>query len=84
MCRVREAEVLRPKWSIFIKPLPSGILVEEEVERLQEPEVVDYSKEAVSSRYNGTETHMNSETDRTHRICAGSNREGEVSTTFQP
>jgi hypothetical protein len=39
----------------------SGIYVEEYVERLQESELVDYSKENVPFRCNKTDVHMNSQ-----------------------
>lgn len=39
----------------------SGVYVEEKVEKIHEPEVVDDSKRAASSRPNGTNVHMNSQ-----------------------
>jgi hypothetical protein len=39
----------------------SGIYAEEKVERLQEPEGTDNSKETDSSRHNRTDTPMNSQ-----------------------
>lgn len=61
MQRVRDFEVLSPKWDVFIKPLPqdSGTYAEEDVERLLETEVVDDSKETVSSRHNRTDAYTN-------------------------
>lgn len=42
MDRVRDLRTHSPKWGVFIKPSPqaSGIYVEVEAERLEEPEVV--------------------------------------------
>lgn len=61
MQRARDFEVLSPKWDVFIKPLPqgSGTYAEEDMERLLEAEVVDDSKEIVSSRHNRTDAHTN-------------------------
>ena len=58
----REIRELSPKRMIFIKPSSQNgwTKVEEEVERLQEPEVMDDSKETVFSGLNRTDAHMNS------------------------
>ena len=59
MCKeLRIFGELSPKWAVFIKALPSVLrdLCEEKAGRLQEPEVVDDSKETVSSKHSGDET----------------------------
>lgn len=74
-------------------PLPSRLrhYVEEEGERLWEPEVVGDFKETVSSTHNRTDAHMNSQRlDSVRKNCIGSSptasqhREGEVDTKSQP
>lgn len=47
--RVRDFEMFRPKWNVFISPSfqGSGIYVEEKAKRNQEPEEMHNSKERV-------------------------------------
>jgi predicted oxidoreductase (fatty acid repression mutant protein) len=56
--------MLIPKWDVTIKQQSSRIwvLCGKEAEKLYESEVVDNLKEAVSSRQNRTDVHMNSQT----------------------
>lgn len=59
---VRASGALDPKRDDFIKALPQGseIYAEEEEQRL-EPEVLAYSKETMSPRYNRTDAHIHSQ-----------------------
>lgn len=61
---------LSPKGDVFIKLFPSksGVYAEEK-EDCKEPEVMDSFKERASSRYNRTDTHMNSQTPWQHTKC---------------
>lgn len=45
----------------FIKPLPSGSYAEGEAESLEEPEVMEDTKENRSSRHNRMAVHRNSQ-----------------------
>lgn len=60
---MRNIAVHTPNQYVFIKPSSqdSGIYAEEEMEGYEVLEVRNDSKEAVSSRYNRTEAHANSE-----------------------
>ena len=84
--RVGDFEFLSPKWDVCIKSLPqgSGTYAEEEVERLLEAEVVDDSKETVSSRHNRTNAHTNAQRLEASQVKAaqGPSWEGVVDTGF--
>lgn len=56
--RIRDFGTLSPKYYVFINPLPSGISVDKEGERLLRARG-DNSKERLSSRYKRTKAHMN-------------------------
>lgn len=60
---MRNIAVHTPNQYVFIKPSSqdSGIYAEEEMEGYEVLEVRNDSKETVSSRYNRTEAHTNSE-----------------------
>lgn len=74
MLRVRgRHSVLKGLFPSNLLPQGSGNYVEEEAERLQEPEGMEDTKETVSSRHNGTDTH---ELTETVAACTGRRQMG--------
>ena len=64
MFRKRDFGAFSPKWDVFIKFFPSELkelYIKEDAERFEEPEVMDGTKEILSSRYNKTNTHISSQ-----------------------
>lgn len=58
---MRDLGALNTKWDIYKKKFLSsslGIYIKEEEERLKESDVVNDSKETMSSRHNGANIHM--------------------------
>lgn len=63
MQRLSDYEMFSPKRGIYTtRPVSQGveIIVEEDVEGIEEPEIVDGCKETVSSGCNRPVVHMNS------------------------
>lgn len=55
----RDFEVLSPKSPLEPSAQGSGVCVEKETERLEEPEAMKAFKETVSSGHNWADAHMN-------------------------